>query len=331
METNKDPILELQDVSVHYRSQRGLVRAVSAVSFSVAQGQSLALIGESGCGKSSLAASIAGILPLNAFTAGGKILYLKEDGQKVNLLTLKRKAARTLLWSEIVMMLQASMSSFSPVRKIRSHFLDTAKAHGGFSSRKAVLQKSAELLDLVLLDGEKVLASYPHELSGGMKQRTLLALALLLEPRLVILDEPTTALDLLTQEKIIEILNKLRRDQKFSLIFVTHDLGIVGDLADQVVLMYAGAAVEKAPVARFFRQPRHPYGDGLLKASPRLGTEPEPPCSIKGAPPDLTGEIKGCLFAPRCPRVQKECRKDRPYPAKDGGNFVACYYPGRAS
>jgi peptide/nickel transport system ATP-binding protein len=228
------------------------------------------------------------------------------------------------------MVFQASQSSFNPVRKIKTQFLDTVWAHDRSQSKEAILERSAELLRVVMLDPDKVLNAYPHELSGGMKQRTLIALALLLQPKLVILDEPTTALDLLTQEKILRLLKELKKEYGFSLLFITHDLGIVSELADKVVTMYAGKAVEIAPVREFFQNAAHPYSKGLVNAIPRLTLDDREIVSIPGTPPDMVAEEHGCAFAPRCNRCTPECLEKVPMNTSVAGTtdrYCACWNP----
>ena len=323
------PLLAVEDMSVVYRTKRGALQAVSKVNLTIGVNEAVALIGESGCGKTTLATSIVGILPQAATIPQGKIHFRKADGRVVDLLTLQPSEMRPLLWAQISMMFQASQSSFNPVRKIYTQFVDTVQAHDPSVSHRQIMDKARALLALVMLDGDKVLNAYPHEISGGMKQRTLLALSLLLDPRLLILDEPTTALDLLTQEKILKLLNDLKAQFGFSMLFITHDLGTVSELADTVVTMYAGQAVEKAPVRTFFQAPRHPYSAGLIHAMPRLSMDKATLYSIPGSPPDMIDEIRTCPFAPRCARRTAICDQTLP-PLRlmdQAEHYCACWHP----
>lgn len=324
----KPPLLTVDHISISYKTKRGMLQAVNEAFFTIDEGEYVALIGESGCGKTTLATSIVSALPYTAMVTGGRILYQK-GGESIDLLQLSRKHLRTLLWSEISMVFQASQSSFNPVRRIKTQFLDTVHAHDRTASRHEILEKASELLSVVMLDPNKVLNAYPHELSGGMKQRTLIALSLLLDPRLIILDEPTTALDLLTQEKILTLLRDLKKQYGFSLLFITHDLGIVSELADKVVTMYAGRVVEYAPVKAFFTSPRHPYSKGLINAIPRLTTSDAAPCSIPGTPPDMIGCRNECAFMPRCSYRSNECAQQSPTLTLDESSLsaFACFNP----
>jgi peptide/nickel transport system ATP-binding protein len=209
------------------------------------------------------------------------------------------------------MVFQSALNSFNPVINVWSQFLDTARAHG-LSDARVVRQRSNELLELVHLDPERVLRAYPHELSGGMKQRVLIALSLLLGPRLLILDEPTTALDILTQRAIIDLLRDLRTKLGFAMVFISHDLSLAAELADRVLTMYAGRVVEEARVEDLFYRPRHPYSVGLLKAVPRVSGEQGELGSIPGSPPDLVRPPSGCAYHPRCPFAIERCRQEDP-------------------
>lgn len=305
-------LLEIRGLSIRYRTDRGELRAVEDATLLVKPGESVAIIGESGSGKTTLTSAIVRMLPLNARLSAGSMSYRTAKGSLVRLDTATEREMRPLRWNEIVMVFQASQSSFNPVSRIYTQFLDTAYAHNAKAKTSEILDRSRKLLELVALDGDTVLNSFPHELSGGMKQRTLIALGLLLEPRLIILDEPTTALDLLTQKKILKILQSLRQQYRFGMVFVTHDLGIVSRLADRVVVMYAGSIVEDAPWDEFYQDPKHPYSQGLIRAVPKLGTAIEKLYSIPGNTPDLVEKIQGCPFAPRCPFRMDVCVREAP-------------------
>lgn len=329
MDSKQNSLLfQMNNVSISYNTKRGALKAVQNASFSINEGESVALIGESGCGKTTLATSIVQALPNAAEITSGEMVFRTADGKTVDLLKLPRGQMRKLLWEEISMVFQASQSSFNPVCKISTQFVDTVRAHRKGVSNRQIEEMSVRLLETVHLDAEKVLASYPHEVSGGMKQRALIALSLLLDPRLVILDEPTTALDILTQEKILKLLRSLKDDKGFSLLFITHDLSIVSELADKVVTMYAGIIVESAPVKEFFTSPRHPYSSGLIHAIPRLTDSEDDLFSIPGNPPDLITIKEGCPFAPRCSRCVPQCHTQLPVPEKiTDAHTCACWNP----
>ncbi len=322
-------LLEIEDLSVHFSTQRGSLKAVSEASLTIERGQSVALIGESGSGKTTLATSIVDILPLNASISSGKVFFKTKKGKRVELLNLDKKELRKILWQEIAMMFQASQSSFNPVKKIKYDFIDTVKAHNSNKSEEEIIKKASELLELVMLDPKRVLESFPHELSGGMKQRVLLASVFILDPSLIILDEPTTALDLITQQKILYLLNNLKKKNSFSYFFITHDLGIVSDLSDIVITMYGGKIIERAPVEEFFKNPKHPYSHGLIQAIPKLSLSQEKLISIPGSPPDLIKETIGCPFYPRCNKRLDKCKVKMPDMVSDlrADHTYACYNP----
>jgi len=304
------PILSVRDLSIDYRTRRGPVHAVRDVSFDIAKGETVAIIGESGSGKTTLAISLIRLSPRSARITKGQILYTNAK-ETVDIRTVPEDELRMFRWSECAMVFQAALNSFNPVINIWEQFGDTAKAHG-LKDAKAIHARAEELLDLVRLDPKRVLRAYPHELSGGTKQRVLIALSLLLQPQLIILDEPTTALDILTQRSIIDLLADLKKKLGFSMIFISHDLTIAAELADRMITMYAGTVVERATVNDLFYRPRHPYSVGLLRAVPRVSGALGAVESIPGSPPDLIRLPPGCTYADRCPFVVDACREREP-------------------
>ena len=303
-------VLSVRDLSIDYRTRRGPVHAVRDVSFDIAKGETIAIIGESGSGKTTLAISLIRLSPRSARIVKGQILYTGEGGT-VDVRTLPEDELRQFRWSECAMVFQAALNSFNPVINIWEQFGDTARAHG-MKDVKAVHARAEELLDLVRLDPKRVLRAYPHELSGGTKQRVLIALSLLLKPQLIILDEPTTALDILTQRSIIDLLGQLKQTLGFSMIFISHDLSIAAELADRMITMYAGTVVERASVNDLFYRPRHPYSVGLLRAVPRVSGAMGAVASIPGSPPDLIRLPPGCTYVPRCPLAIPACSEREP-------------------
>lgn len=305
-----ESILEIENVSVEYRALRGQVKAVRNVSVSLMPHESLALIGESGSGKTTLGLAIVRLLPKTADITTGDIYY-RRNGQIQNVLEYTDGEMRAFRWKDCAMVFQSALNSLNPVLRIEDQVLDTAKAHGE-TKKPRVLRQASGLLQMVQLDPDRVLHSYPHELSGGMRQRVLLALGVLLNPPVVILDEPTTALDILTQRTIIEGLKELQRNQGFSVIFISHDLSIAAELADRVATMYAGAVVEIGPVNDIFYRPQHPYTLGLIRAVPTVTGSRRELVSIPGSPPDLIDLPSGCKFHPRCPYATIECEEAEP-------------------
>jgi len=304
------PVLSVRGLSIDYLSRRGAVHAVRDVSFDIDRGETVAVIGESGSGKTTLAVSLIRLLPRSARVTRGQILYTNAT-ETVDIGTLPDEELRAFRWSECAMVFQAALSSFNPVINIWEQFADTARAHGMKDSKK-IHARTEELLGLVHLDPRRVLRAYPHELSGGMRQRVLIAMSLLLSPQLVILDEPTTALDILTQRSIIDLLIQLKRSLGFSMIFISHDLSIAAELADTMITMYAGTVVERAKVRDLFYRPRHPYSVGLLRAVPRVSGALGSVASIPGTPPDLMRLPPGCTYGPRCPFAVPACDEREP-------------------
>jgi peptide/nickel transport system ATP-binding protein len=302
--------LSLDNVHVTYKTRKGSVQAVRGVTLDLHSGESLALIGESGSGKTTLGLAIVRLLPLGAAVLPGTITY-RRDTREVDVLKLGEADLREFRWSECAMVFQAALNAFNPVLTIWSQAVDTARAHG-WADKKAIRQRLEELLRFVQLDPKRVINAYPHELSGGMRQRSLIALSLLLQPQILILDEPTTALDILTQRTIIQLLRRLKDEQHFTMMFISHDLAIAAELADRVATMYAGCIVETAPSEVIFYQPNHPYTLGLIRAVPTVAGGFEELSSIPGSPPDLINLPSGCKFHPRCAFATDRCRHEEP-------------------
>lgn len=328
MAASGDRVLDVQDLSVVYRGRRGGAQALRQVSFEVRRGEALALLGESGSGKTTLGLALLGLLPPSAQVAQGRVAYHRDpaSGPAIDVLSLSTRQLRRFRWQECAMVFQAAQNAFNPVLRIADHFRDTARAHGYLHGR-ALEERASHLLQLVRLDPERVWRAFPHELSGGMRQRVLIALSLLLSPRLLILDEPTTALDILTQRSIIDVLKTLRQQLNFAMIFISHDLALAAELADRVATMYAGRIVEVAGARALFKAPAHPYTIGLINAVPAIAGPPAHLAAIPGSPPDLTALPHGCAFHPRCPLADDRSRSEEPPLVAAGPQHqVACWH-----
>ena len=317
-------VLDVKDLSISYLAQRGRVRAVSHVSFQLHEGETLALIGESGCGKSTLNLGLIRQLPKTASIDSGSVDYTYRDGKQIDVLKLSDRQMRRYLWTECSMVFQGALNSLNPVIRIRDMVGDTAAAHGMNGSEAR--QRALKLFEQVRLDPARVYNAYPHELSGGMRQRVLLALSLLLRPQVVIMDEPTTAVDILTQRSILEVLKVLRAELNFSVIFISHDLAVAAEIADTVATMYAGEIVEIGGVNDVFYRSRHAYTLSLLNAAPRLSAKTEALSSIPGSPPDLIEPPSGCKFHPRCAFATDRCPTNVPPLVNYGAEqWAACH------
>jgi len=304
-----EPLLSVRGLTTRFATERGPVTAVDNVSFDVQPGQTLAIVGESGSGKSVTALSILGLIPQPpGQIAAGEILF---DG--TDLLKLPPRQMRKVRGDRIAMIFQEPMSSLNPSLTVGRQVAEPLQLHRGWSWRKA-LHAAGELLAKARIpDAEQRLGTYPHQYSGGMRQRAMIAMALACRPRLLIADEPTTALDVTVQAQILDLLKDLTRETGASLILITHDLGVVARYADEVVVMYGGRVVEQAPAASLYHAPQHPYTQGLLASIPRLDGDPSLPLQpIEGSPPDLGCMPAGCAFAPRCPHAVAACHQDRP-------------------
>ena len=324
MAVDQKVVLQVRDLDVSYLDRRGRVRAVADVSFDLHAGETLAFIGESGCGKSTLNLALMRLLPQSGRVDRGSVLYTKRDGSALDVLKLNNAALRQFLWAECSMVFQGALNSLNPVIRISDMIYDTADAHQ--MPRKTAQKRAFELFERVRLDPLRVFKAYPHELSGGMRQRVLLATSLLLQPQIVIMDEPTTAVDILTQRSILDVLKEMRRELNFSTIFISHDLAVAAEIADRIATMYAGNIVEIGPVNDVFYRPRHAYTLSLLNAAPRLSAGQEALESIPGSPPDLINPPSGCKFHPRCSFVTEICKVNPPQlVAESNGHAVACY------
>jgi peptide/nickel transport system ATP-binding protein len=322
-----DPILSVRDLVVEYGRPPGAVRAVRGVSFDLYPHESLALVGESGCGKTTLGLALLRLLPRLGRTPEGSVRYRRGDADSIDLLSLEREQLRRFRWNDAAMVYQGAMNALNPVLRVADQMYDTIGAHRRMS-RADAKKRCVEVLEMVRLDPARVLHSYPHELSGGMRQRVLIAMSLLLEPRVLVLDEPTTALDILTQRSIVDVLRSLRKELGFAMVFVTHDLALAAELADRVATMYAGRIVELGDVRDIFRNPHHPYTAGLIRAVPPVVGEADAEVSsIPGGPPSLAALPSGCPFRTRCELAQDVCAEVDPELADVGPrHFSACHF-----
>ncbi|GJE39703.1 ABC transporter ATP-binding protein [Methylobacterium persicinum] len=320
------PLLSIENLQVHFRTPEGVNRAVDGVSFSIGAGETLAIVGESGCGKSVTSMSILRLLPEPPAAIAGAIRF-----QGTNLLDLSDKQMRKIRGNDISVIFQEPMTSLNPVLTVGRQIGETLRLHQGLSRSQAE-ERAVEMLTLVgIPEPRRRVREYPHQLSGGMRQRVMIAIALACSPNLLIADEPTTALDVTIQAQILDLMRDLKRRVGAAIMLITHDLGVVAEVADRVVVMYAGRKVEEAAVADLFRNPRHPYTKGLMGAVPRLGAaahgEMTRLAEIPGMVPSLKTRIDGCVFAGRCPQVTELCRTQAPALERKGpAHLAACHY-----
>jgi peptide/nickel transport system ATP-binding protein len=289
-----EALVELRGLTVDYGVGERYVRAVDGIDLTIHAGEVVGLAGESGCGKTTVANAVMQILRPPAYVAGGSILFCGED-----LVGRKREQLRRYRWQNVSMVFQSAMNALNPVMRVGDQFVDMMRAHQRVSKRIA-LARAGELLEVVGIDARRVRA-YPHELSGGMRQRVIIAMALALGPELLIMDEPTTALDVVVQREILQQVQDLKRDLGFAVLFITHDLSLLVEFADRIAIMYAGEIVESAPSARLHTNPQHPYTRGLMDSFPPLTGPLQRLVGIPGSPPDLADPPSGCRFHPRCP------------------------------
>ena len=314
-------LLEVNDLETEFKVKRGTVKAVNGVSFAVDKGEILAVVGESGSGKSVPSLSVMGLIRDPGRVAGGEILFNGE-----NLLKKNTKEMQAVRGDKISMIFQEPMTSLNPVYRIKDQIMETILTHTTMSKKEA-LDRAIQMLDLVGIPApEQRVNDYPHQMSGGMRQRVMIAMALACDPELLIADEPTTALDVTIQAQILDLINRLREKLGMAVLLITHDLGVVAETADKVVVMYCGRVVEQATVEQLFTKPLHPYTQGLLDSIPKMDEDRERLYMIKGIVPDPIHLPKGCSFADRCDKCMDKCREHMPKLAEtEDGRKVRCF------
>jgi peptide/nickel transport system ATP-binding protein len=300
-------LLEVRDLRTYFRTDDGIVKAVDGVSFEVEKGQTLGIVGESGSGKSVTCLTIMGLNPKKSAITSGEALFKGED-----LITMPKRRLRDIRGNDVAMIFQDPMTSLNPVHTVGKQLIEAIQLHRDVSKRQAKL-RALELLKAVGIPrAERRIDDYPHQFSGGMRQRVMIAMALVNDPDLLIADEPTTALDVTTQAQILELMNRLQREFGSAIIMITHDLGVIAEIADEVVVMYAARVAERGTVDQLFNRPHHPYTWGLLGSLPRLDADTDRLVQIQGQPPSLLNPPRGCRFNPRCPYVMNVCKQQEP-------------------
>ena len=314
-------LLEVKDLETEFKVKRGTVKAVNGVSFEVDKGEILAVVGESGSGKSVTSLSVMGLIRDPGRVAGGEILFNGE-----NLLKKSTKEMQAVRGDKISMIFQEPMTSLNPVYRVKDQIMETILTHTTMNKKEA-LKRAIEMLDLVGIPApEQRVNDYPHQMSGGMRQRVMIAMALPCDPELLIADEPTTALDVTIQAQILDLINRLREKLGMAVLLITHDLGVVAETADKVVVMYCGRVVEQATVEQLFTKPLHPYTQGLLDSIPKMDEDRERLYMIKGIVPDPIHLPKGCSFADRCDKCMEKCREHMPkLSVTEDGRKVRCF------
>ena len=318
--TERKILLDIKDLQVHYSVRTGTVKGVDHVNLSVYEGEFLGLVGESACGKSTLGRAILRLVSEPGEIVGGQMLFQGQD-----LLAKTDKEMAQIRGKNISMIFQDPMTSLNPLQRIDDHFTETVRTHESDISKAGALDRAREMFDHLGIQPER-LTDYPHQLSGGMRQRVMIGLALILNSDLVIADEPTTSLDVIVEAQILDLLKELKKIYQMTLILISHNLGIVAELADRLAVMYAGKLVEVAPALELFDDPLHPYTQGLLSSVPNIRLEDEELHTMTGAPPDLINPPSGCRFHPRCPRAMDRCsRQDPPYQLAGPDHWTACW------
>ena len=315
-----DLLLDVRDLVMSYSTMQGKVRAVDGVSFSVRKGEALGLVGESGCGKSSIAMTLLRLLPESASIESGSVLL-----NGVDIVTLTEEEMQAYRWARISMVFQSAMNSLDPVYKVGDQIIEALEQHVR-SARPESMERVRELYDLVSLDWSFI-PRYPHEYSGGMKQRAIIAMALACEPDLIIADEPTTALDVIVQNRILKEMKKVQSELNMGMIYISHDMAVIAEVSDVIAVMYAGKIVEFGDARGIFNSPVHPYTRALMSAFPSVTGEKKELTGLSGELPDLLNPPSGCRFHPRCPYATQECATQDPPIVRVGERWAACWNP----
>ncbi len=321
-----DNVLKVEDLTMHYTTRSGEVSAVNNVSFSLQRGKSMGLVGESGCGKTSIAFSLLKMLPENAIIKGGHIYLNNTD-----IVPFKEEQMRKIRWRHVSMVFQAAMNALNPVYKVGDQLIEAMENHNLVETNQAAREHVAGLFQLVGLD-PKLMDQYPHEYSGGMRQRAVIAMALACSPDLIIADEPTTALDVIVQDSLLREMIELQKKLNMSMIYISHDIAVIAEVTDRIGVMYAGRMAEFGSAVEIFKHPLHPYSYGLMSAFPSIVGPKRELTTLPGEPPDLIAPPPGCRFHPRCPFATEICSQQVPeFKDMGGEHFVACWHPMEAN
>jgi peptide/nickel transport system ATP-binding protein len=322
----EQPLLSVRELKMEYKTKKGWVSAIDNVSFDLPKGLSMGLVGESGCGKTSIAMTLLRLLPDNAKIKGGQILL---DGK--DLIPMAEEQMQNVRWNRISMVFQAAMNALDPVYRVGDQIIESIVQHEPNVQPNAVRERVGKLFQLVGLD-PKLMDRYPHEFSGGMRQRAVIAMSLSCNPDLIIADEPTTALDVIVQDQVLRELRKIQKQLGMSMIYISHDIAVIAEVAEMLGVMYAGRMAEMSTSHDIFKRPMHPYTVALMSAFPSIRGPKQKLEALPGEPPDLLYPPKGCRFHPRCPRALAQCKKEQP-PFEDagGGHMVACWNPAEVA
>ena len=316
-------LLHVENLTMHYTTRAGNVRAIENASFRLNPGTSLGLVGESGCGKTSVALTLLRLMPENALIQGGHVWWNEED----DLLQVSEPDMRQFRWDKISMVFQAAMNSLNPVHRVSEQIIEVMELHLDAMSNQLARERVAELFDLVGLD-PAMMDRYPHEFSGGMRQRAVIAMALSCNPDLIIADEPTTALDVIVQDRVLRKLEEIQARLGMSMIYISHDIAVIAEVSDRIAVMYAGQIVEMAGVLEIFESPRHPYTYALMNSFPSIKGKKKKLEPLPGEPPDLISPPTGCRFHPRCFQATDRCSQEVPLFESCGpDHLVACWHP----